>query len=155
MRSDSGGEDILLEQRGRIENPDRLAEFDFSLPALSSEQSVRALFVESLADVQNRARESWVLDGLGFIHHPLRAGTSERHIEAGLDLLEEVQRTGDIFFPERWVSTILAGHRTSSAAELVRRYLEENRTLSSRLREKVLQAYDGLERAALISQAVN
>ena len=155
MRSDSDGEDILLEQRTRIENPDRLAEFDFSLPALSSDQSVRDLFVESLADVQNRARESWVLDGLGFIHHPLRARTSERHIEAGLDLLEEVQRTGDIFFPERWVSTILAGHQTSSAAEVVTRFLEENQTLSPRLRGKVLQAFDGLERAALISQAVN
>jgi aminopeptidase N len=96
-----------------------------------------------------------VLDGLGFIHHPLRARTSERYIEAGLELLEEVQRTGDIFFPERWVSTILAGHQTSSAAEVVTHYLEENRTLSSRLRGKVLQAYDGLERAALISEAVH
>lgn len=155
MRSSSGGEDILLEQRTRIKNPDRLAEFDFSLPALSADATVRASFVDSLAVVQNRARESWVLDGLGFIHHPLRAGTSERYIEAGLELLEEVQRTGDIFFPERWVSTILAGHQTSSAAEVVTHYLEENRTLSSRLRGKVLQAYDGLERAALISEAVH
>ena len=35
--------------------------------------AIRDAFFESLSDVQNRRREPWVLEGLGYLHHPLRA----------------------------------------------------------------------------------
>ena len=40
-------------------------------------------------------------------------------LRPGLDLLEEVQRTGDIFFPLGWLSATLSGHSTPEAAQIV------------------------------------
>ena len=150
VREAAGSADILTAQRDRIDNPDRRAAFTFVMPALSADQGARDAFFASLADPANRAREPWVLTALGFLHHPLRARESEAYIRPSLDLLEEIQRTGDIFFPERWLHATLGGHQTASAAAIVEQYLEDRPDLAPRLRAKALQAADGLLRAARI-----
>ena len=142
--------EILAAQRDRIDNPDRRAAFEFVMPALSGERSVRDAFFESLRDPANRAREPWVLTASGFLHHPLRARESEAYIRPSLDMLEEIQRTGDIFFPLRWLEATLGGHQSASAAAIVEQYLAERPDLAPRLRAKALQAADGLLRAARI-----
>ena len=148
MRSVPGSAEILAEQRDRIDNPDRRAAFEFVMPALSAEQGTRDAFFDSLRDPANRAREPWVLTALGLLHHPLRAREAEVYIRPSLDLLEEIQRTGDIFFPLSWLQTTLDGHETAAAAAIVEQYLAERPDLAPRLRAKVLQAADGLLRAA-------
>ena len=40
-------------------------------------------------------------------------------------MLEEIQRTGDIFFPKRWMDATLSGHSSASAARMVRTFLAE------------------------------
>ena len=150
VRGVPGGAEILAAQRDRIDNPDRRTAFEFVMPALSTEQSRRDAFFDSLADSGNRARETWVLTALGFLHYPLRARESEAYIRPSLDLLEEIQRTGDIFFPLRWLDATLGGHQTASAAAIVEQYLAERPDLAPRLRAKVLQAADGLLRAVRI-----
>ena len=70
-----------------------------------------------------------------------------------LELLEEVQATGDIFFPGRWLDAALTGHRSPEVARTVRRYLEGNPGLAGFLRDKVLQSADPVFRAARISGA--
>ena len=145
---DSGG--ILAAQRDRIDNPDRRAAFEFAMPALSGDRAARDAFFESLRDPANRAREPWVLTALRLLHHPLRARESEVYLRPSLDLLEEIQRTGDIFFPLSWLQTTLDGHQTASAAAIVEQYLAERQGLAPRLRAKALQAADGLLRAARI-----
>ena len=150
VRGAPGSEAILTEQRDRIDNPDRRAAFEFVMPALSAEQEVRGAFFDSLRDPANRAREPWVLTALRWLHHPLRARESVVHIRPGLDLLEEIQRTGDIFFPLSWLRTTLDGHQTAAAAAVVEQYLADRPDLAPRLRAKVLQAADGLLRAARI-----
>ena len=142
--------EILVAQRDRIDNPDRRAAFEFVMPALSADQAVRGAFFDSLRDPANRAREPWVLTAIGLLHHPLRARESEVYIRPGLDLLEEIQRTGDIFFPLSWLQTTLDGHQTASAAAIVEQYLADRPDLAPRLRAKALQAADGLLRAARI-----
>ena len=142
--------EILAEQQERILNPDRRAAYEFALPALSADRGVRDAFFESLRDSANRARERWVLTALGFLHHPLRARESEAYIRPSLDLLEEIQRTGDIFFPLRWLQATLGGHQTAAAATVVEQYLADRPDLPPRLRAKVQQAADGLLRAAQI-----
>ncbi|MCY4025246.1 MAG: M1 family aminopeptidase [Acidobacteria bacterium] len=141
---------ILRSQLDRIANADRRAAFAFAMPALSPDPDTRDAFFASLRDPVNRAREPWVLTALGFLHHPLRAGESERYIRPSLDLLEEIQRTGDIFFPERWLHATLGGHQSARAATIVERFLDERGDLPPRLRAKTLQAADGLLRAARI-----
>ena len=140
--------EILAAQHDRIDNPDRRAAFAFVVPALAADPAERDAFFASLGEPANRSREPWVLTALGFLHHPLRARESERYIRPSLDLLEEIQRTGDIFFPERWLHATLGGHQSASAAALVDNYLADRPDLAPRLRAKVLQAADGLWRAA-------
>jgi aminopeptidase N len=141
---------ILTGQLERIENADRRARFAFVMPALSRDSAVRDSVFTSFADPANRDHEPWVLDALGFLNHPLRARSAEHRIRDGLDLVEEIQRTGDIFFPLRWLNALLDGHASAEAAETVSRFLEANPDYPPRLRGKVLQAADGLFRAAAI-----
>lgn len=152
VRGGPDAEAVLEAQAARITNPDRQARFAFVRPALSPDAAVRDAFFERLADEANRAHEPWVLDGLGYLHHPLRAAASEKHVRPGLELLEAIQRTGDIFFPKRWLDATLGGHRSPSAAQTVRQFLSDHPDLSPRLRGKVLQSADGLFRAAMMGE---
>ncbi len=142
--------EILAAQHDRIDNPDRRAAFAFVRPALAADRAERDAFFASLHEPAARAREPWVLTALGFLHHPLRARQSEPYIRPSLDLLEDIQRTGDIFFPERWLHATLDGHQTARAVDIVDEYLADRPDLAPRLRAKVLQAADGLRRAARI-----
>jgi aminopeptidase N len=79
----------------------------------------------------------------------LRASQSEKHLGASLELLIEIQRTGDIFFPTRWMNSTLGGYNTRSAANTVRDFLEGQKDYPIRLRRIILQASDRLSRAAM------
>ena len=148
VRSVTGAPAILEEQRGRFMNPDRKARFEFVMPALSEDPKTRDAWFESLKDVKNRRHEPWVLEGLQYLHHPLRAAEAEKYIRPSLDLLVEIQRTGDIFFPTRWMNATLSGHNTPTAAMTVRSFLSAHANYPVRLRRIVLQAADDLFRAS-------
>jgi len=148
VRSVPAAAAILQEQRTRFMNPDRKARFEFVMPALSDQQETRDAWFDSLKDVKNRRREPWVLEGLQYLHHPLRAASSEKYIRPSLDLLIEIQRTGDIFFPTRWMNATLGDHNTRSAATAVREFLSHQKDYPIRLRRIILQAADELFRAA-------
>jgi aminopeptidase N len=137
---------MLDSQRVRITNPDRAARFEFVRRAVSSDSATRAAFFASLRAVENRRREPWVLEGLSLLHHPLRASGAEAYVAPSLDLLEEIERTGDIFLPKRWLDVTLGGHRSPRVGETVRAYLRSHPTLSPRLRAIVLQSADELWR---------
>ena len=139
---------ILEEQRQRFMNPDRKARFEFVIPALSDRQETRDAFFQGLAEVKNRRTEPWVLEGLRYIHHPLRAAQSQKYLRPALDLLPEIQRTGDIFFPRNWIDATLGGYSSAAAAEVVRAFLAEKTDLPLRLRQIVLQSADELFRAS-------
>ena len=150
---------ILDEQLTRIENPDRKARFAYVRPALSADEGVRDTFFERLHEVAFRQREAWVLEGLSYLHHPLRAKASEKYIPASLALLREIQRTGDIFFPKRWMDATLGGHSSATAARMVARFLAElPQDYPERLRRVILSSSDNLFRAsgtrALITSGV-
>ena len=142
---------LLERQLERTENPDRKARLQFVVPALSSSQAERDAFFASLADVANRRREPWVLDGLRYLHHPLRAGASVQYIRPSLELLQDIQRTGDIFFPKRWMDATLWGHRSPEAAGLVHAFLDRTPlSYPDRLRRTILSASDDLFRASRV-----
>ncbi len=144
---------ILERQLGRIEDPDRRARFAFVMGALSLDSAVRDSVFESLLDLENREREAWVLDAMQYLNHPLRAGQAGRYLRPGLELVTELQRTGDIFFPLRWLHALLDGHSSDTAALTVRQFLDEHPEYPPRLRGKILQAADELFRAAEITAA--
>jgi aminopeptidase N len=144
-------ESILTAQDKLITNRDRKARFNYLLPALSSNIKVRAEFIDSLRDYRNREREAWVTAGLQYIHHPSRATESVIHISSGLNLLTEIQRTGDIFFPSQWLNAIFDGHNSSAALDIALNFINENPGLPLRLLEKIEQAIDPLRRSVAIS----
>ena len=140
---------ILDRQIERTKNPDRKAQLVFVRPALSSNPAEREAWFASLADVANRRREPWVLEGLRYLHHPLRANASEKLVQPSLVLLREIQRTGDIFFPKRWMDATLGGYQTRTAAATVRAFLDRQPPdYPERLRRIILSAADDLFRAA-------
>ena len=141
---------MLQTQLERISNSDRVQRLRFVLPALSGDASERDAFFESLKEVKNRHREAWVLTALGYLHHPLRAEHSQKYLRTSLELLEEIQRSGDIFFPKRWLDATLGGHNSAQAAQVVAQFLQERPDYPPRLRGKILQSADLLFRAAKI-----
>ena len=137
---------IIAEQRGRIDGRERLERFDFVTPAVSADAAVRDAFFESLRDPASREREPWVLEALGYLHHPSVADRSEKYILPSLELLEEIKSTGDIFFPGGWISTTLAGHRSPEVRATVEKYLDDHPDYPADLKLKILQAADHLLR---------
>ncbi len=135
-------DEILAKQLESIQNLDRKNRFEFILPSLSNKAEVRDQFFQSLKDEKNRQTESWVLGGLGNLHHPMRRSESEKYITESLELLQEIQITGDIFFPSRWLGQTLGNHNTESAAQMVRDFLKENPNYNAQLRMKILQSAD-------------
>ena len=141
---------ILIEQHKNIANPDRKAQFSFVMPALSPDAATRDAFFASLSRVENRAQERWVAAGLRFISHPLRRRHAERYLQPGLELLRDIQRTGDIFFPLNWTGALLEGHNSTAAAATVQHFLATQKDYPPRLRQVIEQHADQLFRSARI-----
>jgi aminopeptidase N len=139
---------VLDAQEARIGDPDRKQRFAFVRPALDADPAVRDAFFATLEDAASRRHEPWVLEALGYLHHSLRAGRSERYVQPSLEMLEEIRRTGDIFFPRRWLDATLGGHQSRAVAETVRAFLARRPDLPPRLRRIVLQVADELYLAA-------
>lgn len=140
-------EQILDEERTRITNADRLARFDFLRPALSKDYVVRESFFLSFKEEKNREKEAWVLSACGYLHHPLRQKEISQQLGVALDLITEIQKTGDIFFPKGWLVNTVGQYSSKEAYDLVRQFLSTNPNLNPSLKNKILQATDNLERA--------
>ena len=132
--------EILDAQRGRILNADRLREFDFVRPAVSPDKAVRDSVFQALLQAENRRHEPWVQTALRFLNHPLRQAEALDYVRPALDVLREVQRTGDIFFPKQWVAATLRGHDNPIATRTVEQFLDDHPDYPELLRNKILQA---------------
>ncbi|MBT2558379.1 aminopeptidase [Hymenobacter sp. ISL-91] len=143
---------ILARQLTHITNSDRRKRMEFLLPALAPDPATRDGFFASLADEKNREKEAWVTAALGYLHHPLRAATSEKYLPRSLALLEEIQQTGDIFFPYSWLQSTLGSYQTPTAARTVRDFLTAHPNYNPQLRAKLLQAADDVFRAEKLVQ---
>ena len=147
IRLPAEAETIFTAQLERTENPDNRRRLEFVAPSLSADVSVRDAFFASLAEARQREVEPWVLEALDNLHHPLRIGQSENYVLPSLELLEQIQATGDIFFPSRWLDATLANHRSSSAVATVNDFLAARPDYNAQLKAKILQAADPLFRA--------
>ncbi len=143
---------IIATQLARIDNPDSRRRLEFIAPSVAADEGERDAFFESLSDDKNRQTESWVSDALANLHHPSRIRQSEKYLLPSLELLQEIQVTGDIFFPTKWLQASLANHHSATAVATVRQFLASRPDYNPQLRMKVLQAADPLFRAAVIQQ---
>ncbi|WP_397422317.1 M1 family metallopeptidase [Phenylobacterium sp.] len=147
IKRPGGAEAVLKAQMERLSNPDDRRRLTYLLPSLSADPAVRERFFAALAEEANRASESWVLTALSYLHHPLRTAHSQRFVRPSLDMLEEIQATGDIFFPEGWAAGNLSNHSSPRVAADIRDFLARRPTYNHQLRLKILQAADPVFRA--------
>ncbi len=130
---------IIATQRSRIDGGDRLRKFDFiSRAAVSDTTALDSLF-QSLSDPANRLVEPWTQSLLSLLNHPARHERSVRYITPALEMLPQIQATGDIFFPANWSASLLGSYRSREAAAQVARFLEEHREMNPLLLNKVRQ----------------
>ncbi len=139
-------ESLCALQEKRIENPDLLREFRFVYRAVSPEKQSRDALFASLLEAENRSVEPWALSALSYLNHPLRQKEAIPYIDPGLEELPEIQRTGDIFFPKNWSTSLLRGHSSPEAKAEVERFLQEHPDFPALLKDKLLQAADHLLR---------
>ncbi|MFT7049165.1 MAG: aminopeptidase N [Halioglobus sp.] len=140
-------DDIISTQIANTDNPDSQRKLRFLAPSVSSSKAERDRFFTSLALAENRQIESWVLEALQNLHHPLRVAGSQQYLLPSLELLQEIQVTGDIFFPKSWLDATLQNYNSTSAVRTVTRFLEERPNYNKQLRMKILQSGDMMIRA--------
>jgi len=139
--------DILKRQEERITNIDRKNRMEFLMPALSLDVKVRDDFFNSLSLQKNRQKEAWVTSALSYLNNPLRQKTSIKYLPKSLELVEEIQRTGDVFFPQSWLGAIFGNYQSKEAYQIVDDFLKTHPNYNPKLKDKILQATDNLYRA--------
>ena len=117
--------EILDEQLSRLDNPDKRKEFEFVSRACNPDPKKQDELFAELLEPKNRKIEPWALSVLSLLNHPLREPESNRFIRPALDELLEVQQTGDIFLPKNWCTSLLSGHRSPEARQILLDFLKE------------------------------
>ena len=130
-------ESILDTQRGRQLTDDQRREFDFISRACNPDTMVQQQLFNELLQAENRRVEPWARDMLALLNDPTREPLSNRYLIPGLDALEDVQRTGDIFFPGYWLTGLLAGHKSEQAKQLVHQWVDQHPDLEPALMNKL------------------
>lgn len=141
-------ESIIKEQTVFIEQAERRADFLFIIQALSDSMPIRNAFINSLKIPSNRRPEPRVIEALRYFYHPVNHAISIQHLYPSLEMVPEIQKTGDIFFPKDWCDAILWSFNTEEAVLIVERFLNEHQSLSYSLKNKILQSSDMLLRAS-------
>jgi len=141
---------VLKVQKDRTTNIERKNRLTFLMPALSTNAQERNDFFNSLLDRKNRTKEAWVNNGLAYLNHPLRQQSSIVNLPKSLQILEEIQKTGDIFFPQSWLAAIFGSYQSAEAYQVVTDFLNANPNYNQKLKGKILQAADNLYRSQRI-----
>ena len=131
---------IVHKQRSRLTSEDRRREFDFVSRACDPNVVVQDSLFQSLAKVENRRIEPWTARMLSLLNNGMREPYNIKYVLPGLEMLEDVQRTGDIFFPSDWLRALLGDHRSAEARNKVMRFLANHPDYPLFLRNKLLEA---------------
>lgn len=155
IRLPDKADEIIRSQRKRLDgsdparvfNKNNLDHFDFVSRAAMPDQAIRDSVFSELLTLRGRAVEPWAEEALGYLNHFLRDSSSVKYIRPGLDALLEVKANGDIFFPGKWCGALLGGHRSKEALGELNSFLKDNPDYPPLLKNKLLVAAYGLQRA--------
>ena len=135
---------IVAKQLSRIQNGDRRKEYNFISPAVSPNKAVRDSVFQALLIAGNRRVEPWAASALSLLNDAKREQESIEYIRPAIEILQEVQRTGDIFFPANWMRALLSGHHSKEARDEVDRFFADHPDYSPMLTNKIKQQADHL-----------
>ena len=139
--------DILDQQNQLTKNTELLARLNFVSPALSINEGVRSSFFETLKSPKNRSNDDFVIEAVQYLHHPLRIESAEKFVLPSLEMINEIRESGELFFTDRWLNATFYGHRSAAVTETVNNLLSAHPDLNPKLKQKVLQAIDPVQRA--------
>lgn len=114
---------IISTQRARLSGADRIREFDFVSRACTPDTAQQQTLFRSLLLKENRAVEPWAAQLLALLNDASREPQSNGYILPSLNVLAEIQRTGDIFFPADWLWSLFSGHKSEEARQIVRTFI--------------------------------
>jgi aminopeptidase N len=146
MKLPEKANEILENQEKIITNPDKKVQFQFVRKSLNPDKAERDRFFQTLLQEENREHEPWVDQAMAFLNHPIREKESLEYIHPALEELQEIQRTGDIFFPKSWLDNLLKGHNSKEAATIVKQFLADHPDYHEDLKMKIMQSADHLMR---------
>ncbi len=126
-------------QLSGMNNADRIKGFKFIYPSVSQKAEVRDSVFNSLRDPLNRVVEPWVLEVMGYLNHFLMRDNSHMYIVHSLEMLEDIQKTGDIFFPVNWLRALYRSHLAGISGEITTKFLNDNPGIDPLLKLKILQ----------------
>ena len=155
IRMPEKAEEIIGIQRSRLDgsdpsrsfNKNNLDHLDFVSRAAMPGQDIQDSVFEELLTPGGRVVEPWASEALGYLNHFLRDSSSVKYIRPALYALLEVKATGDIFFPGNWCGALLGGHSSAQALKELDSFLDDNPDYPQLLKNKVLVAAYGLQRA--------
>jgi aminopeptidase N len=152
IRKPAEADSIFVKQLHRIKDEERKPHFKFVKSALVADGGIRDNYFQSLLKKENRQKRDWVLSGLEYLHHPLRNNWGIKYLKSSLEILEEVQMTGDIFFPTDWLRNTFGYYQHKEAAQIVEDFISAHPRYNNGLRLKILQETDDLFRVQKIFQ---
>lgn len=128
---------ILATQRNRLTNEDELRQFDFISRACTPDTTEQRQLFLSLLKAENRRMEPWTASLLRLLNDRMREPFSNSCLRPGLDALTDIQRTGDIFFPGYWLSSLFSGHHSDGARTIVENFIAEHPNYPEKLMNKI------------------
>lgn len=131
--------EILATQRARLTTDDERAEFDYVSRGCDTTPAVQDSLFASLLRAENRRVEPWAASLLSLLNDPVCEPQNNRFLVPALDALEDVQRTGAIFFPGDWLYALLSGHHSEEARALVRQWIAAHPGYPAPLMNKLKQ----------------
>ena len=140
LRLPEQADSILATQLARISNPARRKEFEFVKRAVAPSDNDRMDFFNDLLKAENRVVEPYVGKALALLCHNLRGEEAARYITPALQILPEIQATGDIFFPASWCRNLISGQRSEKAREAVTGFLDSTPDIKPMMKSKILIA---------------
>lgn len=140
-------ESLYKFQLARTMNTDRQQSLNFIIPFIIPDENKRYDSFQSLKDEKNRQIESDVITALSFLTHPLRREHSVQFLPDCLEILPDIQMTGDIFFPKRWLDAAFSNQNSDEACRIVDEFLKSKPDLPMHLKLKILQSTDLMYRA--------
>lgn len=136
--------EITEKQLSRLTSDDRKNEYRFISRACNPDVTMQDQLFEELKQKENRRTEPWASTLLSLLNDEIREPRNNKYVLPGLELLQEIQQTGDIFFPSDWLRALLGGHCSEEAKKIVDSFVKSHPDYPQKLRNKLLEAAFGL-----------
>jgi aminopeptidase N len=131
---------VLAAQRKRLKTADEQREFDYVSRVCTPDPALRTRLFNEMLRPQNREQEPWALKALRLLCSDVYEPVSNALIEPGLQSLQYIQQTSDIFFPTSWLQAMLASHKSKEARLIVEQFISAHPDYPEHLRNKIFEA---------------